>query len=103
MHFGIHIKWDSVDGNSKSIAVVIKNIAIQYNTWNNSFVSDEEDDEDRHGVSSNVNKNNFLFYTSDYSDNEDEYNASVGSKKKYPKLDIPQYDVLIRQKSWRKI
>jgi hypothetical protein len=48
-----------------------------------------------------VNKNNLLFYTSDYSENEDEdeYNASVHSKKKYPKLDIPQYDVLIKQKS----
>jgi hypothetical protein len=46
-----------------------------------------------------VNKNNLLFYNSDYSDNEDEHNTSVGSKKKYPKLDIPQYDVLIRQKS----
>jgi hypothetical protein len=46
-----------------------------------------------------VNKNNLLFYTSDYSDNEAEYNASVGSKKKIAKLDIPQYDVLIRQKS----
>jgi hypothetical protein len=46
-----------------------------------------------------VNKNNLLFYTSDCSDNEDEYNASVGSKEKYPKLDIPQYDVLIRKKS----
>jgi hypothetical protein len=46
-----------------------------------------------------VNKNNLLFYNSDYSDNEDKYNASVGRKKKYPKLDIPQYDVLIRQKS----
>jgi len=60
---------------------------------------DEEDGEDRNGVSSNVNKNNLLFYNSDYSDNEDECNASVGSKNKYPKLDIPQYDVLIRQKS----
>jgi hypothetical protein len=45
------------------------------------------------------NKNNLLFNTSDYSESEDEYNTSVGSKKKYPKLDIPQYDVLIGQKS----
>jgi hypothetical protein len=60
---------------------------------------DEEDEEDRNGVSNSVNKNNLLFYNSDYSDNEDEHNTSVGSKKKYPKLDIPQYDVLIRQKS----
>jgi hypothetical protein len=71
-------------------------MGVLYSTWN-SFVSDEDDDEDRNGVSSNVNKNNLLFYTSDYSENEDEYDASVVSKKKYPKLDIPEYDVLIRQ------
>lgn len=64
------------------------------------FISDEED-KDRNEASINVNnKNNLLFNTSDYSESEDEYNTSVGSKKKYPKLDIPQYDVLIGQKSW---
>jgi hypothetical protein len=61
------------------------------------FVSDEEEDEDKNGASSNINKNNLLFNTSDYSESEEEYDTSV-SNEKYPKLDIPEYDVLIRQK-----
>jgi hypothetical protein len=41
-----------------------------------------------------VNKNNLLFYTSDYSDNEDEYKTSVGNKKKYPKLNLIKMSIL---------
>lgn len=58
------------------------------------FVSDEEDE---NGASSNINKNNLLFNASDYSESEEEYNTSV-SNEKYPKLNIPEYDVLVRQK-----
>jgi hypothetical protein len=64
---------------------------------NFTFISDEE--EDRNEASNSVNKNNLLFNTSDFSESEDEYSATVGSKKKYPKLDIPHYDVLTGQKS----
>ncbi|PNF27455.1 hypothetical protein B7P43_G12951 [Cryptotermes secundus] len=58
-----------------------------------------DEDEDKNCVSSIINKNNLLFNTSDYSESEDEYNTSISNEKKYPKLDIPEYDVLIRQKS----
>ncbi|XP_021922712.1 box C/D snoRNA protein 1 isoform X3 [Zootermopsis nevadensis] len=65
-----------------------------------AILESDEEDKDRNEATINMNnKNNLLFNTSDYSESEDEYNTSVGSKKKYPKLDIPQYDVLIGLKS----
>ncbi|KAJ9582027.1 hypothetical protein L9F63_003610 [Diploptera punctata] len=82
---------------------------------------DEEEGEEDASSYTNVNKNNLLFNTSDFSDsaeeNEEEtvkakerkrkfnksnissYDKTRGPKRQYKKIDIPHYDVLVKQNS----
>ncbi|XP_069695732.1 box C/D snoRNA protein 1 isoform X2 [Periplaneta americana] len=81
-----------------TVYVVLKDHKAAYD-----ILGSEEEEEDRvssrNGVRNWNSKSNFFFNSNDYSDSEDESNASNERKRKYPKLDIPHYDKLIRQNS----